>query len=51
MAPFLDQHEASVAADLDGTWSALVETLDGALAGAAATAFSRLVGCDPRVAS
>ena len=49
--PFVDEHEATVAAEPDRVWQALLTTLEQAFSRPAAAAYARLVGCRPASAS
>jgi hypothetical protein len=49
--PWIDEHETVVAADVDGVWLALLESMAGAFSGRGATSFARILGCVPATAS
>jgi hypothetical protein len=49
--PRIDEHETVVAADVDGVWLALLESMAGAFSGRGATSVARILGCVPATAS
>ena len=49
--PFVDEHTATVAAEPDRVWQALLATLDQTFSRRAAAAYARFVGCRPGSAS
>ena len=49
--PYIDEHAVDVHCDPDNAWDSLLETLEAAFSGSAASAYARAVGCTDRTAS
>ena len=49
--PSIDEHATSIAADVHDVWDALLAVVDRGLSRPAASAYARVVGCDPAIAS
>jgi hypothetical protein len=49
--PHIDDHETTIAANVDEVWLALVEALDRAFSRAGMARYARIVGCADRAAS
>ena len=51
LLPFLDEHEISVAADVDDVWRALLAALDGSFSRGGGAGLARVLGCVDRTAA
>ncbi|MCU1351400.1 MAG: hypothetical protein JWM05_609 [Acidimicrobiales bacterium] len=51
LLPYLDEHDAEIAADVDVVWAVLIEAIDRGFSRPGAASYARAVGCVHRSAS